>query len=117
MNNMLKNIGIWVVIGLVVLTVVQQFDKSSRKTDAVAYSTFIEELRGGKISEASIEGRNVEYRTADAKKTTYIPGGYDKDLINDLIKNNVKFAGKPEEQQSFLTSILFSLHCFLNHQK
>ena len=108
MNNMLKNIGIWVVIGLVVLTVVQQFDKSSRKTDAVAYSTFIEELRGGKISEASIEGRNVEYRTADAKKTTYIPGGYDKDLINDLIKNNVKFAGKPEEQQSFLTSILFS---------
>ena len=108
MNNMLKNIGIWVVIGLVVLTVVQQFDKSSRKTDAVPYSTFIEELRGGKISEASIEGRNVEYRSADAKKTTYIPGGYDKDLINDLIKNNVKFAGKPEEQQSFLTSILFS---------
>ena len=108
MNNMLKNIGIWVVIGLVVLTVVQQFDKSSRKTDAVPYSTFIEELRGGKVSEASIEGRNVEYRTADTKKTTFIPGGYDKDLINDLIKNNVKFAGKPEEQQSFLTSILFS---------
>ena len=108
MNNMLKNIGIWVVIGLVVLTVVQQFDKSSRKTDAVAYSTFIEELRGGKVSEAEISGRNVAYRTADAKKTTYVPGGYDKDLINDLIKNNVKFSGQPEEQQSFLTSILFS---------
>jgi cell division protease FtsH len=107
-NNMLKNIGIWVVIGLVVLTVVQQFDKSSRKSDAVPYSTFIEELRGGKISEAAIEGRNVEYRTSDGKKATYIPGGYDKDLINDLLKNNVKFSGKPEEQQSFLSSILFS---------
>ncbi|MBL8311320.1 MAG: ATP-dependent zinc metalloprotease FtsH [Burkholderiales bacterium] len=105
---MLKNIGIWVVIGLVVLTVVQQFDKSSRKSDAVPYSTFIEELRGGKISEASIEGRNVDYRTADGKKVTYIPGGYDKDLINDLLKNNVKFSGKPEEQQSLLSSILFS---------
>jgi len=107
-NNMLKNIGIWVVIGLVVLTVVQQFDKSSRKSDAVAYSSFIEELRGGKVSEASIEGRNIEYRTSDGKKATYVPGGYDKDLINDLIKNNVKFSGKPEEQQSFLSSILFS---------
>ena len=64
---MLKNIGIWVVIGLVVLTVVQQFDKSSRKSDAVPYSTLIEELRGAKISEASIEGRNVEYRTSDGK--------------------------------------------------
>ena len=108
MNNMLKNIGIWVVIGLVVLTVVQQFDKSSRKSDAVAYSSFIEELRGGKVSEASIEGRNIEYRTSEGKKATYVPGGYDKDLINDLIKNNVKFSGKPEEQQSFLSSILFS---------
>ena len=108
MNNMLKNIGIWVVIGLVVLTVVQQFDKSSRKSDAVAYSSFIEELRGGKVSEASIEGRNIEYRTSDGKKATYVPGGYDKDLINDLIKNNVKFSGKPEEQQSFLSSMLFS---------
>ncbi|MBC7708439.1 MAG: ATP-dependent metallopeptidase FtsH/Yme1/Tma family protein [Rhizobacter sp.] len=105
---MLKNIGIWVVIGLVVLTVVQQFDKSSRKSDAVAYSSFIEELRGGKVSEASIEGRNIEYRTSDGKKATYVPGGYDKDLINDLIKNNVKFSGKPEEQQSFLSSMLFS---------
>jgi cell division protease FtsH len=107
-NNMLKNIGIWVVIGLVVLTVVQQFDKSSRKSDAVAYSAFIEELRGGKVSEASIEGRNIEFRTSEGKKATYVPGGYDKDLINDLIKNNVKFSGKPEEQQSFLSSILFS---------
>ncbi len=108
LNNMLKNIGIWVVIGLVVLTVVQQFDKSSRKSDAVAYSNFIEEVRGGKVSEVTIEGRNVEYRTADSKKATYIPGGYDKDLINDLLKNNVKFSGKPEEQQSFLSSVLFS---------
>ena len=108
MNNMLKNIGIWVVIGIVVLTVVQQFDKSSRKNDTLAYSTFIEDLRGGRVSEATIEGRSVDYRTADGRKQTYIPGGYDKDLINDLLKYNVKFSGKPEEQQSLLTSILFS---------
>jgi len=107
-NNMLKNIGIWVVIGIVVLTVVQQFDKSSRKNDTLAYSTFIEDLRGGRVSEATIEGRSVDYRTADGRKQTYIPGGYDKDLINDLLKYNVKFSGKPEEQQSLLTSILFS---------
>ncbi|MCZ2135718.1 MAG: ATP-dependent zinc metalloprotease FtsH [Burkholderiales bacterium] len=105
---MLKNIGIWVVIGIVVLTVVQQFDKSSRKNDTLPYSTFIEDLRGGRVSEATIEGRSVDYRTADGRKQTYIPGGYDKDLINDLLKYNVKFSGKPEEQQSLLTSILFS---------
>jgi cell division protease FtsH len=107
-NNMMKNIAIWLVIGLVVLTVVQQFDKSSKKSDAVAYSTFIEELRGGKISEADIEGRKVIYKTGEATKSTNVPGGYDKDLINDMIKYNVKFSGRPEEGQSLLSTILFS---------
>ncbi|TAG78081.1 MAG: ATP-dependent metallopeptidase FtsH/Yme1/Tma family protein [Betaproteobacteria bacterium] len=107
MNNMMKNIAIWLVIGLVVLTVVQQFDKG-KKSDAVAYSTFIEELRGGRITEADVEGRRVVYKTADGMKATNVPGGYDKDLINDLIKYNVKFSGRPEEGQSLLSTILFS---------
>jgi cell division protease FtsH len=107
-NNMMKNIAIWLVIGLVVLTVVQQFDKSSKKSDAVAYSTFIEELRGGRITEADVEGRKVVYKTADGTKTTNVPGGYDKDLINDMIKYNVKFSGRPEEGASLLSTILFS---------
>jgi cell division protease FtsH len=105
---MMKNIAIWLVIGLVVLTVVQQFDKSSKKSDAVAYSTFIEELRGGRITEADVEGRKVVYKTADGTKSTNVPGGYDKDLINDMIKYNVKFSGRPEEGQSLLSTILFS---------
>ncbi len=108
MNNMMKNIAIWLVIGLVVLTVVQQFDKSSKKSDAVAYSTFIEELRGGRITEADVEGRKVIYKTSEGTKSTNVPGGYDKDLINDMIKYNVKFSGRPEEGQSLLSTILFS---------
>ena len=108
MNNLSKNIAIWLIIAVVLMTVFNQFGAQRTAQSQMPYSQFIEELRGGKISEASIEGRNVEYRTSDSKKVTYIPGGYDKDLINDLLKNNVKFSGKPEEQQSILTSILFS---------
>ncbi|TAG47950.1 MAG: ATP-dependent metallopeptidase FtsH/Yme1/Tma family protein [Betaproteobacteria bacterium] len=108
MNNMFKNVAIWLVIGLIVLTVVQQFDKSGKKSDAVPYSAFIEELRGGRISEATIEGRKVIYRAGEGSKTTNVPGGYDKDLINDLLKYNVKFSGQPEEGQSLLSTILFS---------
>jgi len=42
LNNLLKNIGIWLVIGLVVLTVVKQFDSRAATKDAIAYSDFIE---------------------------------------------------------------------------
>ena len=41
MNNLLKNIGIWLVIGLVVLTVVKQFDSRQTAKDSVAYSDFM----------------------------------------------------------------------------
>ncbi len=107
MNNMMKNVAIWLVIGLVVLTVVQQFDKS-KKSDAAAYSTFIEELRGGRVTEADVEGRKVVYKTSEGTKSTNVPGGYDKDLINDMIKYGVKFSGRPEEGQSLLSTVLFS---------
>ena len=35
LNNLLKNIGIWLVIGLVVLTVVKQFDSRQTVPDTV----------------------------------------------------------------------------------
>ena len=42
MNNLLKNIGIWLVIGLVVLTVVKQFDSRQATKDTVPYSEFMD---------------------------------------------------------------------------
>jgi cell division protease FtsH len=107
-NNTFKNIAIWMVIGLIVLTAVQQFDKSGKRADQVPYSTFIEDLRGGRVSEADIAGPEITYRTAEGRRATFVPGGYDKDLLNDLLRNNVKFAGRPAETTSLLSTILFS---------
>ena len=108
MNNTFKNIAIWLVIGLIVLTVVQQFDKSGRRADQVPYSTFIEDLRSGRVTEADIAGPEITYRTSEGRRSTFVPGGYDKDLLNDLLRNNVKFAGRPAETTSLLSTILFS---------
>jgi cell division protease FtsH len=108
-NNMLKNIGIWVVIGLVVLTVVQQFDKSSKKDGSVPYSTFLQEVKSGNVQEVMMQGRRVEFRTGDATKFTTQPGVLgDQKLIDDLFSRNIKFSGQAEEQDSFLKTVLFS---------
>ena len=109
MNNTLKNIGIWVVIGLVVLTVVQQFDKSNKKDGSIPYSTFLQEVKSGAVQEAVIQGRRVEYKTSEGLKYTMQPGpAGDRDLIDDLVRRNVKFSGQAEEQDSLLKTILFS---------
>ena len=49
MNNLLKNIGIWLVIGLVVLTVVKQFDARQTTKDTIPYSEFMDSAKAGKV--------------------------------------------------------------------
>ena len=49
MNNLLKNVGIWLVIGLVVLTVVRQFDTRQTTKDSVPYSEFMDKAKAGTV--------------------------------------------------------------------
>ncbi len=107
MNNLLKNIGIWLVIGLVVLTVVKQFDSRQTSRDSVPYSEFMEAAKGGRVTSASVEGRTIKWVNNDNKRfTTYSPG--DIWMVGDLVKYGVKVEAKPEEEQSFLAQIFIS---------
>jgi hypothetical protein len=103
----LKNIGIWLVIGLVVLTVVKQFDSRQTSKDTVAYSDFMEQARSGRVESASVEGRTIKWVSTDKKRyVTYSPG--DIWMVGDLVKDGVKVEARPEEEQSFLAQIFIS---------
>ena len=107
MNNLLKNIGIWLVIGLVVLTVVKQFDARQGPKDAVPYSEFMDRAKAGSVESATVEGRTIKWMSADKKRfVTYSPG--DIWMVGDLVKYGVKVEAKPEEEQSFLAQIFIS---------
>src|SRR5690349_20154803 len=107
LNNLLKNIGIWLVIGLVVLTVVKQFDSRQATKDAVPYSEFMERAKSGSVESATIEGRSIKWMSTDKKRyVTYSPG--DIWMVGDLVKYGVKVEAKPEEEQSFLAQIFIS---------
>ena len=107
MNNLLKNIGIWLVIGLVVLTVVKQFDARQGTKDSVAYSEFMDSAKAGKVESATVEGRSIKWMSTDKKRfVTYSPG--DIWMVGDLVKYGVKVEAKPEEEQSFLVQIFIS---------
>jgi cell division protease FtsH len=104
---MLKNVGIWLVIGLVVLTVVKQFDSRQTTRDSVPYSEFMESARSGRVTSATVEGRTIKWVNNDNKRfTTYSPG--DIWMVGDLVKYGVKVEAKPEEEQSFLAQIFIS---------
>jgi cell division protease FtsH len=107
LNNLVKNIGIWLVIGVVVLMVVRQFDARQNTREAVPYSEFMEQAKQGRVESASIEGRVIKWVGTDKKNNmTYSAG--DLWMVGDLIKDGVKVQAKPEEEQSFLAQIFVS---------
>ncbi len=107
MNNLLKNVGIWLVIGLVVLTVVKQFDARQGPKDSVSYSEFMDRAKAGSVESATVEGRTIKWVSADKKRfVTYSPG--DIWMVGDLVRYGVKVEAKPEEEQSFLAQIFIS---------
>ena len=107
LNNMFKNMAIWLVIGIVLMTVFNQFNTRQAVLGSLEYSQFLEEVKQGRVTKVVIQGRTLEATTTDGKRiTTYAPP--DLWMVSDLLKNNVKVVAKPEEEQSFLTSIFVS---------
>jgi cell division protease FtsH len=107
LNNMLKNLVIWLVIGLVLMTVFNQFNTRQAAQAPMEYSQFLEEVKSGRISKVTIEGRQLKATTAEGKRvTSYSPG--DIWLVSDLLKYGVKIEAKPEEEPSLLMNIFVS---------
>ena len=107
MNNMFKNLAIWLVIGLVLMTVFNQFNTRQVAQGSIEYSQFLDEVKQGRISKVLIEGRTLKGTTTEGKRiTSYAPP--DLWMVSDLLKNGVKIEAKPEEEQSFLMNIFVS---------
>ena len=107
MNNLFKNLAIWLVIGIVLMTVFNQFNTRQAAQNTMEYSAFLDEVKQGRIAKVVIQGRTLEATTLEGKKiTSYAPA--DLWMVSDLLKNNVKVVAKPEEEQSFLMSIFVS---------
>ena len=108
MNNLLKNVGIWLVIGLVVLTVVKQFD-SRQATEGLGP---VFRIHGPGASRAASSRRRSRAARSSGSSTdkkrfvTYSPG--DIWMVGDLVKYGVKVEAKPDEEQSFLAQIFIS---------
>ena len=107
MNNLIKNVAIWLVIALVLMTVFNQFSTRQSTQKAIEYSQFIEEVKQGHIAKVTIEGRVLKgVKTTGERFTTYSPS--DPWLVSDLLKNGVIIEAKPEEEPSLLMNIFVS---------
>ncbi len=106
MNDMGKNLLLWLVIAAVLLTVFQNFNVD-RAPEEVEYSTFIDLVNGNRIRSVEIDGLIIRGERSDGISfETVQPQIVDKALIDDLLDHNVSFRGERPEQQSIWTQLL-----------
>ncbi|VFP80638.1 ATP-dependent zinc metalloprotease FtsH [Candidatus Erwinia haradaeae] len=105
---MAKNLILWLVIAVVLMSVFQSFGPSESNGRRVDYSTFLSEVNQDQVREARINGREINVIKRNSHRyITYIPIN-DPKLLDNLLSKNVKVVGEPLEEHSFLGSIFIS---------
>ncbi|WP_026289750.1 ATP-dependent zinc metalloprotease FtsH [Thioalkalivibrio sulfidiphilus] len=107
MNDLVKNLIIWAVIAVVLMSVFNNFSPRTTAPQTLSYSQFINEVKSGRIKSVYIENNSIEGRTITGERfTTYSPN--DPGLIGDLLNNNVEILAQEPQRRSLLMDILIS---------
>lgn len=110
MNDMVKNLILWLVIALVLMSVFSNFGPTNPQAKKMQYSQFLDKLQSRDIKQINIDDRNLNWVTNSGDLyTTYAPVGYDLSLVNKWVDEyKVVVDSKAPEQQSLLMHIFIS---------
>ncbi len=109
MNDMVKNILLWVVIAVVLMSVFNSFGPRTTSASQLPYSQFLAEVKQGQVARVDINGREIKGRTSSGEHfTTYSPETDNSAMIGELLNNGVEIKGEPPKQESLLMQIFIS---------
>ena len=110
MNNWVKNIGVWLVIGIVLMMIFMQVSSRGSSRPELPYTAMMQEARNGNVESVKQESnRTFRVTLKDSKSyTTFTPAGGDYFMWDDLRKAGVKGEAKPEEEPNVLFTILMA---------
>jgi len=105
-NDMGKNLLLWLVIAAVLLTVFQNFNVQ-RGPEEIEYSSFLDLVNRNQVTTVEVDGLTIRGEGIDGRQfETIQPQIVDKALIDDFLDHNVTFKGERPEQQSIWTQLL-----------
>ncbi|MDR0633473.1 MAG: ATP-dependent metallopeptidase FtsH/Yme1/Tma family protein, partial [Azoarcus sp.] len=110
MNNLFKNLALWVVIGVVLLTIFNQFSTYQPSSPPMEYSRFMEEAKGGRIGAVTVDRDGIlKATTKDGRPITVVtPGILDMWMVGDLMRYGVSVKVTEPKNESFFTSVFVS---------
>ncbi len=110
LNDLTKNILLWVVIVLVMLAVFSRYMPSGPQREQLAYSTFYQDVTEGKVDSVVFQGDTIRGVLKDKTQfevnnpeTNYGP------LIGELLKSHTTINSEPPKQPNFLSQLFLQL--------
>jgi len=114
LNDMAKNLILWVIIAVVLMSVFSNFQERSTTSNKITYSEFISDVERGNVRDVTIQGQDIKGTTAGGSTfTTLSPETDNRALIGTLLDNAVAIEAEPPEGRSMLMQILISWTPFL----
>jgi cell division protease FtsH len=110
LSDMVKNLILWIVIAVVLMSVFQSYSPTSSNSQKMDYSSFLDNVRNGQINTVVVKSdqRTIEGTRRTGEKFVTIMPLYDQDLINDLDRKGISYKGEEAEESGFLTQIFIS---------
>ena len=109
MNKLFKNAMVWIVIAVVLLTVFQSFTPNSIRQQTLDYTSFIELVKTGNVSEVVFEDNLIKAKRINGDQfITYNPETDNTALIGELSKSGVRISASPPKGQGIFVSLLIN---------
>ena len=109
MNKLFKNAMVWIVIAVVMLTVFQSFTPNSIRQQTLDYTSFIELVKTGNVSEVVFEDNLIRAKRINGDRfITYNPETDNTALIGELSKSGVRISATPPKGQGIFVSLLIN---------
>jgi len=109
LNDLAKNVVLWIVIAVVLATVVSNFSSRGHAIQEMPYSSFLAHVKDGSVSQVTFQGDKITgLRSSGEQFVVYNPETDNSALIGTLQQSGVTFSAAPPERQSFLLQLFVS---------
>ena len=114
MSDLIKNLVIWTVIAVVLMSLFSGINNRNSASEEYNYSDFMQQVQTGQVAEVTISGREIQGSLKSGQTfMTYSPETDNSALVGELLNSKVKIASKAPEKQSFLAQIFIHWFPFL----
>jgi len=108
LNDLAKNLMLWVVIAIVLMTVFNSFGPKTSASQSIDYSDFINEVQQGRVQRVEIEDHTVKGTRIDGSKFITKTPPDDPKMVDDLLSNKVEVKVNEPNEHGLLMTIFIN---------